>query len=97
KRELRAVYASGSDAEKVIADPAFSYGVGITGWAAEHCEPVLANRAELDPRGRLKGTLNIYRAGYQEFTEDEFRLVVRFADAAALAIDNAHIRASLEH
>ena len=119
KRELRAVYASGSDAEKVIADPAFSYGVGITGWAAEHREPVLANRAELDPRvrfvanthpdpesliavplvarGRLKGTLNIYRAGYQEFTEDEFRLVVRFADAAALAIDNAHIRAALEH
>ncbi|HEY6075669.1 MAG TPA: diguanylate cyclase [Gaiella sp.] len=119
KRELRAVYASGPDAEKVIADPAFSYGVGITGWAAEHREPVLANRAELDPRvrfvantppdpesliavplaarGRLKGTLNIYRAGYQEFTEDEFRLVVRFADAAALAIDNAHIRAALEH
>ena len=119
KGELRAVYASGPDAEKVLADAAFSYGVGITGWAAEHREPVLANRAELDPRvrfvanttpdpesliavplvarGRLKGTLNIYRAGYQEFTEDEFRLVVRFADAAALAIDNAHIRASLEH
>ena len=118
KQELRAVYASGRDADKVLADAAFSYGVGITGWSAEHREPVLANRAELDPRvrfvtdttpdpeslivaplvarGRLKGTLNIYRAGYQEFTEDEFRLVVRFADAAALAIDNAHIRASLE-
>jgi len=118
KRELRAVYASGPDAEKVLADSAFAYGVGITGWAAEHREPVLANRAELDPRvrfvtntppdpesliavplvarGHLKGTLNIYRGGYQEFTEDEFRLVVRFADAAALAIDNAHIRASLE-
>jgi diguanylate cyclase (GGDEF)-like protein len=118
KRQLRAVYASGPDAEKVLADEAFSYGVGITGWAAEHREPVLANRAELDPRvrfvtnttpdpeslivvplvarGHLKGTLNIYRAGYQEFTEDEFRLVVRFADAAALAIDNAHIRATLE-
>ena len=53
KRELRAVYASGSDAEKVIADAAFSYGVGITGWAAEHREPVLANRAELDPRVRF--------------------------------------------
>jgi diguanylate cyclase (GGDEF)-like protein len=118
KCELRAVYASGPDAEKVLADSTFSYGVGITGWAAEHREPVLANRAELDPRvrfvantppdpesliavplvarGHLKGTLNIYRGGYQEFTEDEFRLVVRFADAAALAIDNAHIRASLE-
>ncbi len=117
-RELRAVYASGDDAEKVLADEPFPYGVGITGWAAEHREPVLANRAELDPRvrfvantmpdpeslivvplvarGRLKGTLNIYRSGFQEFTEDEFLLVVRFGDAAALAIDNAHIRASLE-
>ncbi len=116
--ELRAVYASGEDAEKVLADEPFPYGVGITGWAVEHREPVLANRAELDPRvrfvanttpdpeslivvplvarGRLKGTLNIYRAGFQEFTEDEFLLVVRFGDAAALAIDNAHIRASLE-
>jgi GAF domain-containing protein len=118
KQELHAVYASGRDSDKVLADAAFPYGVGITGWAAEHREPALANRAELDPRvrfvtdttpdpeslivaplvarGRLKGTLNIYRSGYQEFTEDEFRLVVRFADAAALAIDNAHIRAALE-
>ncbi len=117
-RQLQAVYASGDDAEKVLADEPFPYGVGITGWAVEHREPVLANRAELDPRvrfvanttpdpeslivvplvarGRLKGTLNIYRAGFQEFTEDEFLLVVRFGDAAALAIDNAHIRASLE-
>jgi diguanylate cyclase (GGDEF)-like protein len=118
KRQLKAVYASGSDAEKVLADEPFSYGVGITGWAVEHREPVLANRAELDPRvrfvadtppdpeslivvplvarGRLKGTLNIYRSGFQEFTEDEFLLAVRFGDAAALAVDNAHIRASLE-
>ena len=117
-RELKAVYASGSDAAQVLADPPFPFGVGITGWAVERREPVLANRAELDPRVRfvqdtppdpeslivvplvarskLKGTLNIYRAGFQEFTEDEFRLVVRFGDAAALAIDNAHIRASLE-
>ena len=118
KRQLKAVYASGSDAEMVLADEPFSYGVGITGWAVEHREPVLANRAELDPRvrfvadtppdpeslivvplvarGRLKGTLNIYRSGFQEFTEDEFLLAVRFGDAAALAVDNAHIRASLE-
>jgi diguanylate cyclase (GGDEF)-like protein len=118
KRELKAVYASGRDSEKVLADVPFSYGEGITGWAVEHREPVLANRAELDPRvrfvadtppdpeslvvvplvarGRLKGTLNIYRSGFQEFTEDEFLLAVRFGDAAALAVDNAHIRASLE-
>ena len=117
-RELRAVYANGTDSHQVLADAPFPYGVGITGWAVEHRQPVLANRAELDPRvrfvadtppdpeslivvplvarGDLKGALNIYRNGFQEFTEDEFRLAVRFADAAALAIDNAHIRASLE-
>ena len=53
KRELKAVYASGHDSEKVLADEPFSYGVGITGWAVEHREPVLANRAELDPRVRF--------------------------------------------
>jgi diguanylate cyclase (GGDEF)-like protein len=117
-RELSAVYARGTDAHKVLADEPFPYGVGITGWAVEHREPVLSNRAELDPRvrfvadttpdpeslivvplvarGELKGALNIYRIGFQEFTEDEFMLAVRFADAAALAIDNAQIRASLE-
>ena len=118
KRELKAVYASGEEAAKVLADDPFPYGAGITGWAAEHRVPVLANRAELDPRvlfvadtapdpeslivvpliarGALKGTLNIYRVGFQEFLDDEFTLVVRFADAAALAIDNAHVHASLE-
>jgi diguanylate cyclase (GGDEF)-like protein len=49
-------------------------------------------------RGRLKGTLNIYRVGEQaEFTDEEFHLATRFGDAAALAIDNAHVRARLEH
>ena len=45
----------GSDdgSEKVLADEPFSYGEGITGWAVEHREPVLANRAELDPRVRF--------------------------------------------
>ena len=98
----------------------FSFGEGITGWAVEHREPVLANKAHLDPRvrfvpgtpvdpealiavpliarGRLKGTLNIYRVGEEEeFTEEEFLLATRFGDAAALAIDNAHVRARLEH
>ena len=37
--------------------------------------------------------VNIYRTGFQEFTEDEFLLAARFGDAAALAVDNAHIRA----
>jgi diguanylate cyclase (GGDEF)-like protein len=49
-------------------------------------------------RDQLKGALNIYRLGEEAtFGEDEFELAKRFADAAALALDNAHIRASLEH
>ena len=117
-RELRGVLARGDYADEVIADEPFAFGEGITGWAVEHREPVLANRADLDPRvrfvegtppdpesliavpliarGCIKGALNIYRVGLEEFTEDEFRLAVRFGDAAALAIDNAHVRASLE-
>jgi diguanylate cyclase (GGDEF)-like protein len=42
--------------------------------------------------------LNIYRIGEDGvFTADEFDLARRFADAAALALDNAQIRARLEH
>src|SRR4051795_6668161 len=93
---------------------------GITGWAARHREPVLVNRAHLDPRVRfvpgtpidpeslisipliarsaIKGVLNIYRVGENvEFSDAEFELAKRFADAAALALDNAQIRARLEH
>ena len=51
------------------------------------------DRARPARRARSTSTAS----GYQEFTEDEFLLVVRFGDAAALAIDNAHIRATLEH
>ena len=115
---LRAVFARGTYADEVLADEPFGFGQGITGWAVEHRQPVLANRADLDPRvrfvegtppdpesliavpliarGHVKGALNIYRAGLREFSEDEFRLAVRFGDAAALALDNAHVRASLE-
>ena len=118
-RTLSPVFAIGTDAEAVLADEPFPFGAGITGWAADHCEPVLANNAHLDPRvrwvegteiapesvivvplvarGQLKGTLNIYRDGLRTFSDDEYELAKRYADAAALAIDNAHIRASLEH
>ncbi len=49
-------------------------------------------------RGSLKGALNIYRVGEDaSFDEDEFELARWFADAAALALDNARIRARLEH
>ncbi|MEJ7567167.1 MAG: diguanylate cyclase [Gaiellaceae bacterium] len=103
-----------------ILNERFPYGEGITGWAVEKREPVLANQAHLHPlvrfvpgtpvepeslivipmiaRGLLKGTFNIYRIGEEaSFGEQEFELAKRFGDAAALALDNAHIRARLEH
>jgi len=49
-------------------------------------------------RAQIKGVLNIYRVGEQAiFSPAEFELAKRFADAAALALDNAQIRARLEH
>jgi diguanylate cyclase (GGDEF)-like protein len=49
-------------------------------------------------RAQIKGVLNIYRVGEESlFTEHEFELAKRFADAAALALDNAQIRQRLEH
>src|SRR5436190_3743036 len=49
-------------------------------------------------RGSLKGALNIYRVGEDaSFDDEEFELARWFADAAALALDNAQIRARLEH
>ena len=119
KRELKPALARSEWANEVMSET-FSFGEGITGWAVEHREAVLANQAHLDPRvrfvpgtpiepealiavpliarGHLKGTLNIYRVGDDaSFTDEEFLLAKRFGDAAALAIDNAHIRARLEH
>ena len=49
-------------------------------------------------RSAIKGVLNIYREGEDGiFNETEFELAKRFGDAAALALDNAEIRARLEH
>jgi diguanylate cyclase (GGDEF)-like protein len=119
KRELKPALARSEWANEVMSET-FSFGEGITGWAVDHREAVLANQAHLDPRvrfvpgtpiepealiavpliarGHLKGTLNIYRVGDDaSFTEEEFLLAKRFGDAAALALDNAHIRARLEH
>jgi diguanylate cyclase (GGDEF)-like protein len=49
-------------------------------------------------RGQLKGALNIYRVGEDaKFDEDDFELARWFGDAAALSLDNAQIRARLEH
>jgi diguanylate cyclase (GGDEF)-like protein len=119
RRVLVPVFARGEYEEQVMRTrPGF--GQGITGWAAVHRQPVLANEAHLDPRvahvpgtpvepeaiivvpliarGALKGALNIYRVGVKAaFDDDEFELAKWFGDAAALALDNAQVRARLEH
>src|SRR5438093_2595742 len=49
-------------------------------------------------RGSAKGVLNIYRQGADaHFTDEEFELAQLFGDAAALALDNAQVKARLEH
>jgi len=61
-------------------------------------EPEALISIPLVARAQIKGVFNLYRAGAEvEFTDDEFELAKRFADAAALAIDNAQIRARLEY
>jgi diguanylate cyclase (GGDEF)-like protein len=61
-------------------------------------EPEALISIPLIARSQIKGMLNLYRAGEDvHFGEIEFELAKRFADAAALAIDNAQIRARLEH
>jgi diguanylate cyclase (GGDEF)-like protein len=61
-------------------------------------EPEAMITVPLIARGALKGALNIYRIGEDAgFAEHEFELAKWFGDAAALAIDNAQIRARLEH
>lgn len=61
-------------------------------------EPEALITVPLIARGALKGALNIYRIGEDAaFYEHEFELAKWFADAAALAIDNAQVKARLEH
>jgi diguanylate cyclase (GGDEF)-like protein len=61
-------------------------------------EPEALISIPLIARDSIKGALNVYRLGDRAaFGEDEFELAKRFGDAAALAIDNAQIRARLEH
>jgi diguanylate cyclase (GGDEF)-like protein len=120
RTRLVPVLARDQWAENILNTP-LEIGEGITGWAAEHREPVLTNDAHHDPRvvivpgtpadepealisipliarAAIKGALNIYRLGEgASFAEDDFELAKRFGDAAALAIDNAQIRARLEH
>jgi diguanylate cyclase (GGDEF)-like protein len=61
-------------------------------------EPEALVSIPLVARGSLKGALNMYRLGETaSFDEDEFELAKWFGDAAALALDNAQVRARLEH
>jgi diguanylate cyclase (GGDEF)-like protein len=61
-------------------------------------EPEAMITIPLIARDSIKGALNIYRLGEEaSFDDDEFELAKRFGDAAALALDNAQIRARLEH
>ncbi len=61
-------------------------------------EPEAMITVPLIARGALKGALNIYRIGEDaQFLEHEFELAKWFGDAAALALDNAQVRARLEH
>jgi diguanylate cyclase (GGDEF)-like protein len=60
-------------------------------------EPEALITIPLIARDLVKGALNMYRLGEDaSFDDDEFELACRFADAAALALDNAQIRARLE-
>jgi diguanylate cyclase (GGDEF)-like protein len=61
-------------------------------------EPEALIAVPLVSRGTIKGALSVYRLGDGvTFSEDEFELARRFADAAALALDNAQTRARLEY
>ena len=60
-------------------------------------EPEALISVPLVARGAVKGALNVYRLGSgARFSTEEFELAKRFGDAAALALDNAQVRAALE-
>ncbi len=61
-------------------------------------EPEALISVPLIARDAVKGVLNLYRLGEDaRFGDEEFELATRFADAAALALDNAQIRTRLEY
>ena len=99
-RALRASARGSPVGPSSTASPCSRTGPTSTpGFASSKARRPIRSRSSPCPliaRGCVKGALNIYRVGLKEFTEDEFRLAVRFGDAAALALDNAHVRATLE-
>ena len=52
KRELVPALVRSEWAEEILSER-FPFGEGITGWAVDNREPVLANQAHLDPRVRF--------------------------------------------
>jgi diguanylate cyclase (GGDEF)-like protein len=67
----------------------------VPGTPPDEAEALIA--VPLVARDLVKGVLNIYRLGEDaSFDDEEFELTTRFADAAALALDNAQIRQRLE-
>ncbi len=68
----------------------------VPGTPSDEAEALIT--VPLIARDVVKGVLNIYRLGEDaNFSDDEFEIATRFADAAALALDNAQIRARLEY
>jgi diguanylate cyclase (GGDEF)-like protein len=60
-------------------------------------EPEALITIPLVARDAIQGALNIYRLGDEaHFTAEDFELAQRFGDVAALALDNAQIRETLE-
>src|SRR5215207_6855557 len=60
-------------------------------------EPEALITIPLVARDAIQGALNIYRLGEEaHFTAEDFELAQRFGDVAALALDNAQIRETLE-
>src|SRR4051812_27977423 len=79
-------------ANEAHKDPRVSFVPGTP------ADPEALITVPLIARGSLKGALNIYRIGDDAmFFEHEFELAKWFGDAAALAIDNAQVKARLEH
>lgn len=69
----------------------------VTDGAATPPQPGALAVIPLISRNSVKGVLNVARLGEgATFSEDEFELAKRFADAAALAIDNAKLITELD-
>src|SRR3970040_995103 len=81
KRELIPVLARSKWADEVMRER-FSFGEGITGWAVERREPVLANQAALAPPG-----LYNHRAFHARLREELTRASAAHGTVALVMLD----------